>query len=545
MCLNPIGGRKVIGVTGIRGTGKTVGLFHVIDELNDYENTVFIEVREKGVTMRDLIKVMRQFSCKHFFIDEISRINNFIEDSYYLDEWTNSGINVIVSGTNSYAITASRESGLFHRIVFIRTTHITIREQNRLTGISLDDYIKFGGILDKSLLDVYSSNDLASALVLDNITNSIFTNLDYFKFCQKFSRGFYSLTEPEMHLYIKSVVFYIYYMVIISKVTKPSKKILNRYADKKYIGEHRKFLEYMGIDLDFEAADYFSILTILKYMECIYETSNVDDIGCRFYITTPYIAYNMFKDFERLTNIPSNYSLTEETIFEDITVCEILKCMGVGGFSVTDNNEIDCVLLGSDDVRTIAINTNERLNRYKNYASNVLVFISYALIAIVIPHVMFYFDPTSVIAYCFFIGTISFIILGLVTPFFNKNMLHSFIASALAITPILIYFEIATKVVIYPWEILYYVLFVISYCLLLKIQKINLKSNINKMIKSISLGMLIFLSIAYVVLCIISFITYDESYSAPIYTQPLVYTIIFIVPIILSILVYIIFRKKS
>ena len=191
-------------------------------------------------------------------------------------------------------------------------------------------------------------------------------------------------------------------------------------------------------------------------------------------------------------------------------------------------------LLGSDDVRTIAINTNERLNRYKNYASNVLVFISYALIAIVIPHVMFYFDPTSVIAYCFFIGTISFIILGLVTPFFNKNMLHSFIASALAITPILIYFEI-----------LYYVLFVISYCLMLKLQKINLKNNINKMIKSISLGMLIFFSIAYVVLCIISFITYDESYSAPIYTQASFYTIIFIIPIIASLLIYIIFKKKS
>jgi hypothetical protein len=65
------------------------------------------------------------------------------------------------------------------------------------------------------------------------------------------------------------------------------------------------------------------------------------------------------------------------------------------------------------------------------------------------------------------------------------------------------------------------------------------------MIKSITLGMLIFLSIAYVVLCVISFINYDNSYSAPIYTQALVYTIIFIVPIILSILVYIIFRKKS
>ncbi len=202
-------------------------------------------------------------------------------------------------------------------------------------------------------------------------------------------------------------------------------------------------------------------------------------------------------------------------------------------------------LLGDDDVKTIAIKTNEKLNKYKSYASNILVFISYALIAILIPHWMFTVDPTSPMAYGLFIAPITFIILGLVTPFYNKNMLHSFIAAALAITPILIYFEVATKVVIYPWEIVYYVLFVISYCIMLKIQKINLKSNINKMIKSISLGMLIFLSISYAVLCIISFVKYDESYSAPFYTQSLFYTLIFIVPIIASILIYIIFRKKS
>ena len=201
-------------------------------------------------------------------------------------------------------------------------------------------------------------------------------------------------------------------------------------------------------------------------------------------------------------------------------------------------------LLGDDDVKTIAINTNEKINKYKNYAANVLVFITYALVAILIPHWMFTVDPTSPMAYGLFIGPITFIILGLVTPIYNKNMLNSFIAGALAITPTLIYFEVATKVVIYPWEIVYYVLFIISYCIMLKIQKINLKSNINKMVKSISLGMLIFLSIAYVVLCVISVIRYDDSYSAPIYTQASFYTLIFIVPIIASLLIYIIFKKK-
>lgn len=202
-------------------------------------------------------------------------------------------------------------------------------------------------------------------------------------------------------------------------------------------------------------------------------------------------------------------------------------------------------LLEEDDVKTITINTNEKLNKYKNYALDVLVFILYALVAILIPHLMFELDPTSPMAYGLFIAPITFIILGLVTPFYNKNMLHSFIASALAITPILIYFEVATKVDIYLWEIVYYVLFILSYCIMLKILKINLKTNINKIVKNISLGMLIFLLITYVVLCIISFINYDDSHSAPIYTKALFYTLIFIVPIITSMLVYIIFKKKS
>ncbi len=202
-------------------------------------------------------------------------------------------------------------------------------------------------------------------------------------------------------------------------------------------------------------------------------------------------------------------------------------------------------LLGDDDIKTITINTNEKLNKYKIYGANILVFILYSLVAILIPHLMFESDPTSPMAYCLFIAPITFIVLGLITPFYNKNMLHSFIASALSITPILIYFEVETKVVMYSWEIVYYILFIISYCIMLMILKINLKSNINKIIKNISLSLLIFLSITYLVLCLISFITYNESYSAPIYTEPFVYTLIFIVPILITTFTYIIFKKKD
>ena len=202
-------------------------------------------------------------------------------------------------------------------------------------------------------------------------------------------------------------------------------------------------------------------------------------------------------------------------------------------------------LLSEGDVKTIAIITNDKINKIKKYGSNVIVFILYNLVAILIPHLMFESDPTSPMAYCLFIGPVSFALLGIMTPLINKNMLHSFIASALAITPILIYYEVETRVVMYKWEIVYYLIFILSYCLMLIFLKLNLKKNIYKTLKIISLSLFIFLVLTYIVLCIISFITYDVSYSAPIYTEPLIYTLIFIVPITITFIVHYIFKRKE
>lgn len=105
-------------------------------------------------------------------------------------------------------------------------------------------------------------------------------------------------------------------------------------------------------------------------------------------------------------------------------------------------------LLGEDDIKTITINNNDNLNKYKSYIANILVFISYALVAIIVPHLMFLSDPTSVMFYIIFAAPISFV-------------------------------------------------------------------------------------------------TYDESYSAPIHAQPVAYTLIFTLPIVICALLYIIFKKKS
>ena len=202
------------------------------------------------------------------------------------------------------------------------------------------------------------------------------------------------------------------------------------------------------------------------------------------------------------------------------------------------NTTID-ELLSENDYKTIAISSNEKLSKYKQYLLNLFVFLSYSAISILIPHLMFTLDPTSPLAYGLFIGPVSFIVLGLITPLYNKNMLHSLISSALAITPTLIYFEVATKVNIYSAEIVFYILFIISYCIMLKILKINFKNNGYKIAKWISLSMLIFLSLTYLILSISSIITDNKDYSFSFYT------VVFLAPIIFFVILYIIFYRKT
>ena len=113
-------------------------------------------------------------------------------------------------------------------------------------------------------------------------------------------------------------------------------------------------------------------------------------------------------------------------------------------------------LLGEDDIKTLAVTSHNLLSKYKNYISNFIVFIAYTLVATLIPHLLLQYDPTAIMVYCLIIAPVSFIILGIITPLYNKQILNTFIAGALSITPVLIYFETYTNTVIYYYEILYY-----------------------------------------------------------------------------------------
>lgn len=90
------------------------------------------------------------------FIDEVTRLRNFVPFSYYFaDVIVMSGMRVVLSGTDSLGFWAAEQDQLYGKSVFIHTTYIPYREHARLMGgEGIDGYISHGGIFRGGSLDV-------------------------------------------------------------------------------------------------------------------------------------------------------------------------------------------------------------------------------------------------------------------------------------------------------------------------------------------------------------------------------------------------------
>lgn len=373
LCSNPLGLDYIYGVGGIRGVGKTIGLFHAIDELNEYDNTAYIELLEQK-SIYDVMSILSEYKdLKYFFIDEVTFINDFINKGNYLSSFFNEDNKVcFISGTDSYALIESKLKALFHRIYLIKVSYISYLEHNMLTGISVDNYIKYGGMLDERVLHDTNSEELLSEIVISNIVNTITRNIDYFLDSGEFDPQTLDLPTSELSKYIKSIIFYICYCIIFKTNKNTRLNFLNKYTDKKYISEFSQFLELLGLDLpvEFYRIDLGTIAKALKKMELIVEVSNYADSKDRqFYISNSAISYVLFRDFVSVSNLPLNidgsskYKFDEHIkgrAFESMFMNEIYHMYNNVYFYVDSNIELDAILCNDEDTEVIAIEIKSR-----------------------------------------------------------------------------------------------------------------------------------------------------------------------------------------
>ena len=150
---------KVCLVYGLRRTGKTTLLKQLILDMKeeDRKQTIYIKARV-GETIADLnkdIKLARGKGIKFFLIDEITLLEDFIDNAALLsDVYAVQGLKFVLSGTNSLGFYFAESEELYDRAVTVHTTFIPYKEHARLLGIkSIDEYIRYGGTLKAGELD--------------------------------------------------------------------------------------------------------------------------------------------------------------------------------------------------------------------------------------------------------------------------------------------------------------------------------------------------------------------------------------------------------
>lgn len=141
---------KICILYGLRRTGKTTLLFHMMGELST-EQTAYIKIQttdNMSKLTKDLDRLFKG-GYKYVFIDEITLMEDFINTAAILsDVFSMMGMKIVVSGTDSLGFAMANRDELYDRSVMIHTSFIPFREYARLLDIrSVDCYIEYGGTL--------------------------------------------------------------------------------------------------------------------------------------------------------------------------------------------------------------------------------------------------------------------------------------------------------------------------------------------------------------------------------------------------------------
>lgn len=187
---------EIIELFGVRRTGKTVSMFHMMDRLlgkgvslNDiWYLSLNSDCAKSGISDDYIFDVLTFLAgsegVKYIFIDEITYLDGKFDFlSSYADGYQGD-TKLIISGTNSSVFLIPNVTNLYDRILKVKTTWISFKEYNSIfPGSTVLDYIRSGGILkrrddylrlledDLVAEESEISNEYIKSSVYDNILN--------------------------------------------------------------------------------------------------------------------------------------------------------------------------------------------------------------------------------------------------------------------------------------------------------------------------------------------------------------------------------------
>lgn len=170
---------KLVALYGLRRTGKTTLMYQAIMELNNFDKCTFIQCSGKD-TIDDLFKYLSKADSNYFFIDEITKIKDFIRFSSCLsDNFINKNRKVIMSGTDSLGFNIAASDELYDRITMLHTTYIPFYEYNYLLDKDIFTYMRYGGTLSDE--NVFYNEEKTNEYTNTSISKNILHTYKYWK----------------------------------------------------------------------------------------------------------------------------------------------------------------------------------------------------------------------------------------------------------------------------------------------------------------------------------------------------------------------------
>jgi len=158
---------RVCALYGLKRTGKTTLLLQTIAEMSEEEfgKCFYAEMNTENTMAqitRDLEKMFDN-GYRYAFIDEVTLMKDFIDSAaLFSDIYSMMGMKIVLSGKDSLGFWLARDNELYDRVRMIHTTFIPFREYSRLLGIdSIDEYIRYGGLLSRGELDFENEDVIA------------------------------------------------------------------------------------------------------------------------------------------------------------------------------------------------------------------------------------------------------------------------------------------------------------------------------------------------------------------------------------------------
>lgn len=211
---NPYKG-MMFGLTGLRGTGKTVSLLQALVKMNKLSESMYVTLAtDSDIDCAGLCSYLEPqlAGVRYLVIDEATRIKNLIKNGDTLfEELKRFGIAVVLSGTDTLALAISSGDGLFHRIVEHNITFISLAEYERILCNESDktrvvvSYIKSGGLMaPDNVKDFDTFKVYVNTAIVDNILNTVSKNKGISDF---------NLVSKMSDTKLRSIVFGILYSI--------------------------------------------------------------------------------------------------------------------------------------------------------------------------------------------------------------------------------------------------------------------------------------------------------------------------------------------